>query len=404
MTYAVVGGLIVVVILVVVWLRFSAARSDRRSMETYGHALGVLGDVAKRTGPSPSVRVLPRGEPGRAHVRASASDGPSTPPSSGRPSGAGTSDSLATDPPRGRIGGAGARPANAGATPTGAGATPTGAGAAGGFSVRAYRQPSASIPVPEHEVSFDDIGEEWAGAARPVLRESADRLASRDRADRAERSQGAGAGPDLTDLGGEGGTAAPVVEPSIGEAEPMLEPVVIQQSISPDELRRQATVRRLATGSFAVIAVIAIVAASIQLSGNPPAKPKTAPNGGHHATPTTRPPPTTAVTPTTVKPAVVEPLSTSGNEVTFQAPSGHFLLTFSAITGPCYVAVETGIGTGDYLWSGLVQPGTPATYKGTGSFVLALGAPAYMSVSMNGVPLRIPAGVADDYIAFESHS
>jgi hypothetical protein len=50
-----------------------------------------------------------------------------------------------------------------------------------------------------------------------------------------------------------------------------------------------------------------------------------------------------------------------------------------------------------------VQPGTPASYKAKGSFVVNVGAPTYLSVSMNGVPLRIPSDVTDDYLSFDTH-
>jgi hypothetical protein len=432
-TYLIVGGIIVVVILLVVWLRFSASRSDRRSMETYGHALGVLGDVAKRTGPSPSVRLLPRGEPGRAHVKTGESgaavDRPSAPP------GPDAFDGRAAEAQRARYSGERGRDLSAGGRTRGAGAVPPPA---------AYSRPSASMPVPEHEITFEDRGDEWAGAGRPTLREPGERLASRERFDRepadappddtyerprhasaaSARIQGArpvqsrnrGANEEDGHTGapgatpGEAATGAVAAE-ALGaaglETDPAVPAVPVttarSQPVSPDELRRQAAVRRLATGAFATLAVIAIIVASIELAGSPTTSAKGTTKGTDHpkavaTTTTTRPAPST-----TLKPAAVKPVSTSGNEVTFDAPSGHYVITFSTSSGPCYLGVETGLGTGDYLWSDTVPAGSSASYKASGSVVVNVGAPAYLSASLNGVPVSIPKGVTDDYLAFVSH-
>jgi hypothetical protein len=65
--------------------------------------------------------------------------------------------------------------------------------------------------------------------------------------------------------------------------------------------------------------------------------------------------------------------------------------------------VETGVGTGNFLFNETVQPGTDATYKTSGSLVVNVGAAEYLSVSLNGVPLRIPSGVTTGYISFLTH-
>jgi type II secretory pathway pseudopilin PulG len=59
--------LAVLVIAAIVWARVSAARSENKSVETYEHALGVLGEVAKRT-ESTGFRIVPHEETGRPHV------------------------------------------------------------------------------------------------------------------------------------------------------------------------------------------------------------------------------------------------------------------------------------------------------------------------------------------------
>jgi hypothetical protein len=364
-TAIIVGGLVVVVVLAIVWLRYRAARSDRRSMETYGHALGVLGSVAKRTGRPQSVRVLPRAEPGQAHVR--------------------TGGTGAVSPARA------ARPL----------------------------PPSASIPVRQHVVSFDDSGEEWAGAGRPVVREPAhdgppsssgdegpgDRRAGvRHEAVPAFRPQGnrPGAVRRQHDPGRVDAAAwPPVADVAASDAGIVLEPPMLP-SVSPEGLRRQASVRRLATGGFAALAVAAIVLAAIELSGAAHTAKSPPPTSLHPSTSTSAPS-TTAARPTTTSPAVIEPISTSGNDVTFQAPAGDYVLTFATSGQPCWVGVETGVGTSDFLWTQAVQPGSDATYKAAGSLVVNVGAAEYLSVSVNGVPIRIPSGVTTGYISFVAH-
>lgn len=68
MTAAVVVGLLVVVLAVFAWSRLSSSRSDKRSMESYGHALDVLGDVARRSDRSAAVRPLSPEETAKPHV------------------------------------------------------------------------------------------------------------------------------------------------------------------------------------------------------------------------------------------------------------------------------------------------------------------------------------------------
>ena len=67
MIVVVIVVLAVLVIAAIVWARVSASRSEHKSVETYEHALGVLGEVSKRT-ESTGFRILPHEETGRPHV------------------------------------------------------------------------------------------------------------------------------------------------------------------------------------------------------------------------------------------------------------------------------------------------------------------------------------------------
>jgi hypothetical protein len=59
--------LAVLVVAAIVWARIASGRSATKSVETYERALGVLGEVSKRT-ESTGFRILPHEETGRAHV------------------------------------------------------------------------------------------------------------------------------------------------------------------------------------------------------------------------------------------------------------------------------------------------------------------------------------------------
>ena len=92
-------ALVLLVIGAIVWARVASARSTTRSVDTYEHALDVLGEVSKRTEPT-GFRILPHEETGQPHVRTSGRDShqaPVTPPapSSGRPR-------ITPPPPAGR--------------------------------------------------------------------------------------------------------------------------------------------------------------------------------------------------------------------------------------------------------------------------------------------------------------
>ncbi|MHB8244517.1 MAG: DUF4115 domain-containing protein [Acidimicrobiales bacterium] len=61
-------GLALVVALAVAWSRVGLARSERRSMKSYEHALHVLGDVAKRSDAAANVRPVAQDNASRGHV------------------------------------------------------------------------------------------------------------------------------------------------------------------------------------------------------------------------------------------------------------------------------------------------------------------------------------------------
>jgi len=239
-----------------------------------------------------------------------------------------------------------------------------------GEAISPARRPGVSAPVPGAEVTIDDPGAPWAGAGKPSLREPG---AGDGAGESAEASAGASWAPSADRL---------------------------RPAISPDELRRQAAMRKITVGSVAAVAVVLILTAAVLLTlhGAP-----------HRASTTTTTRPgastststsTTRVTATTVP--VVKPISTSGDTATFKAPSGKYTLRFSTTSAACWVGIQPSLGSGTYLWSQTVQAGSSGAYRASGDLAVQLGAPEYLSVTVNGIPMRLPPGVAYYNLVFAS--
>jgi hypothetical protein len=230
------------------------------------------------------------------------------------------------------------------------------------------------MPVPPHELH----GEERTGAGRSAGQEPGEQARELHRAP-APATQSSPAEPEIV----------------VGRTAP--------ERVSPAELRRQVTVRRLATGACAAVAVGAIALAAVLLSGNSAPTSKASSKSLHHPSSSTKATSTTSVPPTTARPAVLEPISSSGSQVSFQAPAGPYVVSFTTSGGPCWLGVETGVGSGDFVWEDTVQPGSAATYRSSGSLVLDVGAAEYLSLSVNGIPARIPRAITTGYVLFVSH-
>lgn len=157
-----------------------------------------------------------------------------------------------------------------------------------------------------------------------------------------------------------------------------------------DGMGRQSAGRKLVVAGTAAVAVAAIVAAAVLLTlhhgPHVAGGTTTTTRAGIRATTTT----TTVATTTTIAP--VKPVSTTATSATFTVPRAHYILRFAASTSPCWVGVEPGTGGGTYLWTDTVQVGSKGHYLASGPVAVQLGAPEYISVTLDGVPLQIPSG------------
>ena len=157
-------------------------------------------------------------------------------------------------------------------------------------------------------------------------------------------------------------------------------------------------VRRAATGAAAAMALAALAVGGWQLArGHSPPSPQSVSSPKNSGGSTT--PPRVQQTPTSL-----QPTSVTASLVTYSAPTQSFTVTFTAQT-PCWVgAQKTQNPSGPWNW--MAEPGMSngpptATYRASGPVVIRLGAPKAVQITVNGLPLVLPAGKVQPYdIAF----
>jgi hypothetical protein len=369
MTALVVGGLVLLVVLAFIWSRIMSARSDRRSMESYGHALGVLGDVARRTERSASVRILPREDAGRTHVRTEVHEGDF--PTAVSPTG--EHEVLKPGRPKFRV-----EPH----TPGPVSDTP----------------PTTSIPAALSELSFGDHAVAWQPEHHggDQLTEPADITMAVPVVSRAESPETDVAEADALRRGD--WTNDPEAADEVRRRSTPF------RSISDDEMRRQALHRRIGTGAAAAVAVIALVVAGLQLTRGPAKSGATGQRSNHHPKVhhhTNRPPPSTA--PTTTVPKQLMPTSSSPSLVSFNVPPGSYRLTFTDPgAADSWLGVKQSAQSGIWLWVSTLTPGATQTYTASGPVVVDLGAPKFVSLTVNGIPARLPGYSLPYLVSFTS--
>ena len=358
MTALVVGGFVLVVILAFVWSRVMTARAERRSVENYSHALGVLGDVSRRSDRSASLRASSGTQPGRPHVRTDAEEGAF--PTSVSPTGEellrpGTPSFRLEQPP----------------------------------PARAEVRPTTSIPVPERELRFVDhdtldtpVTVSPFGAAGPGAAAPGPMPQGGISADGLDRNRAEG-----------GGRPEPEARVPIRTRSPRTQ----VQSLGSGRLPRPAA-RRAGVGVAAVLVLGGLAYAGTQLVHSPPPAPRPPPSHHHHATTTTVPASSTTTTPT-----LITPTSSSSSVVSFTAPTGSYALSFDdSGSAPCWIGVKTTPTSGTWLWMWTLSPGQTETYTAKGAVVVDLGAPSNVSLKLNGVPARLPSYTLPYYLSFST--
>jgi hypothetical protein len=337
----VVAVLAVLVIAAIVWARVGAARSEHKSVETYEHALDVLGEVSKRTEHT-AFRILPHEETGRPHV------GRRIDPAGGEVS-------------QGRMD----------------------VGSPGEGQLVARRLPPAGEP----KLRF-------SGRGRPAVDEPEVSQEAGDQG-RDDRHAGAKRGAPPATASGAAVHTRPASDHAqvTGTAEAGPHRVVYRSSA---DRHRQVIARRAATGVAAAAAVAAVVVAAIFLAGGGAHHATTVPPVIHHPGGSRLTTTTTTTATTTTLPTRLKPTSVSLSNVAFTVPSATYTLRFQATGGLCWVGVEHTTA-GPWLFAETLGSGQSATYKGSGALIVRLGAPAYIGLTVNGLVAELPSGLKQTY-------
>jgi hypothetical protein len=338
--------LAVLVVVALVWARIGAARSESRSVETYEHALDVLGEVSKRT-ETRNFRILPHEQAGRAHVRRPLEDGGDAAPEPGRPA----------------------------APPSALGSGP----------LASKRLPPAGQP----KLRFSD----------PML-ETGRQPAVGPRSGERDREEPGNGSPSGTTAAGPLESAASALagerSSSSGGRAPARPASVLRRGATQAsyDRRRQVLTRRIATGGAGAVAIAAVAVATVLLTGGGGHGHKVTPTTIHHARGATST--TTTSTTTTTTPTTLTPTSVTATDVSFTAPSGDYTLSFQATTGACWVGIQPS-GGGTWLFAETLDAGQSATYKGSGALVVRLGAPTYIDLDVNGLAAKLPSALTQPY-------
>ncbi len=351
MTALVGVGFVVIVVLAFTWSRAGGTRSERRAMKDYGHALGVLGELSRRSGDS---AVLKDG------VRRDAEDPPHLDPG----------PHLFVDRAvREELGGSRAEaavpsPVAEGPQALRAEATDLGVDlpADGG---RSTAEGPGRASVGSELVPKDPLPSGLWGTSRPVIPPPVVAKLSFDDAALSGDRTGVEPGERVPRAGASGSRGS-----------------------------RANRGRHVLGGAAAAVALAAVaVVAARALSSAPPAhratRPRTpATSPSHHekkaAAKTVHRPKAT------VRHQSLTPTSTSTSDVAFTVPVASYTLTFSDPgTADCWIGVETSVN-GPWLWMTTLTPGQTVRYKATGSTVVKLGAPRYVGVTVNGSSAELP--------------
>lgn len=345
MTALVIIGLIAVVALAVVWSRVGLARSERRSMESYERTLHLLGDVTRRSDAAARIRPVRREDTEHGYIRAEH-------PSSAPPLSSGHA-SEATE------------------------AAETAEADAGDGEPAHIPVPSSIFERPRIEnvpVQFADDSDAFERAQEEAQRTTAIPLISGAPTAATSRipaaaslSSGAASAPDTAPAG------APARE----------------------RLEHSSRLTRLPMGrvmsiAAAVLVVVVLVLVGVTVLGK---KPHPAAAGLHHHHPLhhAKVVPSTQA-PTTTAPSELVPVSTSPQQVAFVAPKGTYTVLLTDTGSACWVGIQQTLNGPD-VWQETLAPGQSATYQASGPLVIRIGAPQYLGVKVNGLPVRLPGYV-----------
>jgi hypothetical protein len=362
-TALVVGVAVVAILALMVWNRFGRSRNVERSIGSYGRALDLLGETAKRREPPSGIRLHRPGEVAKPHLEAEVGeDGELVRPAI-------SSEHVQREP---------------------------------SFRVRTSREagPSPVAPPPP-------IAQVLRPGELPLFGDDAVALQS----DRREGSPLFAAGGSDESLRAEEPTAVHEVVPAevASSAAVGLSPRARSGTTRRSSPPHGAARRRRVTVGAAAVGVLAVVVLAVELTSSPSgtaparratgtrpvvAKPSRSSSSAKGSSSTGSRPSSTGSSPppsVTTPAPVATPASVSSTVVTFDLPATSFAISISA-SSRCWFGVQHpgAAPNGPYIYDETLAPGASASYHAVGSVSVRLGAPSYVSVTVNGEALKLP--------------
>ena len=340
-------GVPIAVAIAFVWIRSSADRTNRRSMQRYGSGLGRLGDIASKSDAAASVHLPPPTEIARPHIGL-------------EPSATALDSHVEHEPVRARL-------------------------------VLPSAQPGEPFQVPV----FDDVHplDGTSGTASPSETTAAlARMVERSRSTRGVVGNGSAVRPPGdTESMRLRRITAPTLRFGLGASDGQDDPVTtaaipvttlrarLPVPPSPADLARRVRIRRLSTVGAALVLI-----AGLSLFFGTRHVP--APPAAIATTTTIR-----AVTTTTLLPSVLSPVSVTAQLVVYRVPTKSYTVHFS-VTGTSWLGAQPSVGS-TYLWMDTLTAGGTTTYSATGPRIIRLGAPRFVTIAVNGIPVQLPTNV-----------
>ena len=354
-------GVLGLVVLVAAWSRFAPNRSQRRSVQSHQHALGVLGEVAKRRDGVAQVHVPSPNEMARPHVRTT--DG--CPP----PFHLASREEIRSRRPGVRL------VLRSEPTPLRLPIFGDPEEVAPGEIPYRFGVPTESDSLVHFEDT--DLGADAIDVAALSLNETSPVDSGWTEAQLPIRL--AEATVESSDLAAQSDGSLD------GDAAPPVSPVLLQRSHGD---RRAA--RRGASVAAALIALAAIAVGSWQVASNHSAAPPVA----SHLPKVTHP---HSLGTRQVASAghEITPTSNLHSVVTYPLSSSSYTISFTS-SQRCWIGVRQGVN-GAYLWMTTLSAGTTGSYRANGPVYVRIGAPQYLRVKVDGVQLVLPPKVVQPY-------
>jgi len=153
--------------------------------------------------------------------------------------------------------------------------------------------------------------------------------------------------------------------------------------------RRPVQNREIKAALGALVVLVVLVIAGIAIGRSDKGNHHQATTTTHHVTTTTKAPATT----TTLAPSAFAPEpGATASAATYQVPGASYTVTVTPTSGACWTIATDG--SNSQIFAGTIAAGSPQQIKGASGMSISLGAPAGVSVKVNGIPVTFPTSYA----------